>query len=371
MTTETDWLRGRTIALVLGPSEGGIGAHVRVLAGRLCAAGAAVTVCGPPATERLFDFAATGAHFEPLPIRPGPHPLADRRAVVRLRQLIAGVDLVHAHGLRAGRVAVRSRGTSSPVVVSWHNAVLATGVRRRVYQWLEREIATGATLNLAVSSDLVARIRSLGGLAEWAPVGADRPSAAVASTRALRVELLPLDGDRPIVLAVGRLHAQKGFDVLVDAAALLAGRARIPLVVIAGEGPERAALERRIANAQAPVRLLGRRNDVTQLLAAADVVVMPSRWEGSPLAAHEALFAARPFVATAVGGLPDLAAGGAIALIPPDDADALAAAIARVIEDPAYAADLARRGALRALEWPDSQASADAVIGRYREILCR
>lgn len=370
MTAAANWLRGRTLCLALGTSAGGVGSHVRVLTGRLRTAGADVTVCGPPATQQLFDFAAAGASFVPVPILQGVHPISDRRAVEQLRIAAAGADLLHAHGMRAGYVAVRARQSAMPVVVTWHNAVLARGVRRRVFERVERTIAARANLNLAVSSDLVARIRLFGGLAELAPVGADRPTAAAVSRQDTRSRLLAPAGDRPIVLAVGRLHPQKGFDVLVEAAALLAHRSPQPLFVIAGEGPARTALERRIAHSNAPVLLLGRRDDVADLLAAADVVAMPSRWEGSPLAAHEAMFAARPLVATAVGGLPDLAAGAAIELVPPDDAVVLAATIAHLIDEPEYAAGLAARGAKRALEWPDGQASAEDVIRRYREILC-
>jgi glycosyltransferase involved in cell wall biosynthesis len=360
-------VRGRTICLVLGSSEGGVGAHVRVLADRLVTLGATVVVCGPAATQQLFDFVAAGARFEPLPVSAGIRPLADRRAVALLRGVVAGADLVHAHGLRAGFVAVRAAQARVPVVVTWHNAVLAGGPRRQLFAAIEKRIAREATLNLAVSSDLVARIRALGGVAELAPVGATPSHSPAGSTDATRAELGA--GDRPLVLSVGRLHPQKGFDVLIQAAGLLAGRVPAPLFAVAGDGPMRAELQRRIGRTAVPVRLLGRRADVPELLAAADVVVMPSRWEGSPLAAHEALLAGRPVVATAVGGLPDLAAGGAIDLVPAGDAAALAAAIARLLDDPEYAAALAARGAARALTWPDGMASADAAISRYAGML--
>jgi glycosyltransferase involved in cell wall biosynthesis len=360
-------VRDRFICLVLGTSEGGVGTHVRVLAARLTAAGATVVVCGPAATQELFDFAAAGANFVPLPVTQGVRPLADRRAVTLLRSVIGSADLVHAHGLRAGYVAVRAAPARTPVVVTWHNAVLGSGPRRRLLASIERRIAANATLNLAVSSDLVARIRAFGGVAELAPVGAMRPRALERTCEATRGELGAVG--RPLVLSVGRLHPQKGFDLLVQAAASLAGRVPAPLFAIAGEGPARRALERAISRAGAPVRLLGRRGDVPELLAAADVVVMTSRWEGSPLAAHEALFAGRPVVAAAVGGLPDLGADGAVDLVRAGDVPVLAAAIARILDDHDHAARLAARGAARALTWPDGTASADAVIGRYDELL--
>ena len=359
-------MTGPNIALLLGTSDGGVGAHVRVLARRLVESGAAVVVYGPVATEERFDFTGTGAGFAAVRVSQGPRPLADRAAVAAFRASAIGADLVHAHGLRAGFIAVRAAPAGVPVVVTWHNAVLATGLARRIYAVIEKRIATGAALNLAVSSDLVARIRELGGIAELAPVGSTRRTPT-RSVQSVRSELAA--GERPIVLSVGRLHPQKGLDTLVDAAVALKSRRPVPLFVVAGEGPQRADLERRIAAGAAPVQLLGRRDDVPDLLAAADVVAMPSRWEGSPLAAHEALLAARPLVAAAVGGIPDLASDGAIKLVPPGDPHALASAIALLLEDPVAARELAARGLRRAQDWPDSEASADAAIERYASLL--
>ncbi len=360
-------LHDRPVALVLGTSEGGVGAHVRVVAERLMRAGAHAHVCGPEATERLFVFTGTGAVFDPVGIENGVRPLADRRAVATLVALVRDAHLVHAHGLRAGFVAARAVPLHIPLLVTWHNAVLGSAARRRALAAIERRVARRATINLAVSGDLVARITELGGKAQLAPVGALPPSAANRDPADVRAEL---GADvRPLVVAVGRLHSQKGFDTLVDAAALLAGRRLKPLVVIAGEGPDRQALLDRIAATDAPVRLLGRRDDVPDLLRAADVVAMPSRWEGSPIAAHEAMFAGRAIVASAVGGLPDMAADGALALVPPGDATALAGEIARLLDDPEAAGALGARAARRAAQWPDAIASADAVLDVYASLL--
>src|SRR6185436_6657177 len=95
--------------------------------------------------------------------------------------------------------------------------------------------------------------------------------------------------DRPLLLAVGRLESAQGYDLLLDAAEMWSALDPAPLVAVAGEGGQRAALERRIEAARLPVLLLGRRDDVPDLLAAADVVVLPSRWEARALIAQEAL----------------------------------------------------------------------------------
>ena len=118
--------------------------------------------------------------------------------------------------------------------------------------------------------------------------------------------------------------------MLLDALALLRDRPARPIVaVVAGDGPLEAQLRRRVADEQLPARLLGVRGDVPDLLAAADVVVVPSSWEGQPLIVQEALRAGCAIVATDVGGTREVT-GDAARLVPPGDASALAVAVAAV-----------------------------------------
>jgi glycosyltransferase involved in cell wall biosynthesis len=170
--------------------------------------------------------------------------------------------------------------------------------------------------------------------------------------------------DRPLLLCVGRLHPQKGYPVLLDAAGTWAGRDPVPLIAIAGSGPSEEALAARIAAEGLPVRLLGRRPDVPDLLAAASVVVLPSVWEARALVAQEALRAGVPLVATRVGGIPELV-GDAALLVPYGDSAALASAVGRVLDDPELAAELAARGRRQAATWPDDAGTAEAVVGAY------
>ncbi len=361
---------GRRLALVLATSTGGVGQHVRSVSAALVAAGAQVLVCGPAATDELFDFSAGGAAFAPVEIAPGLRPLADLRAVRRLRRRTAHCELVHAHGLRAGLVArLAGTGRPGPLVVSWHNRVLATGLRARALTPLERRVARGADVGLGASEDLVTRIRALGGrdvrLGEVAAPALPPPATPPA---AIRAELGATD--RPLVLAVGRLHPQKGFDVLIRAAAGWRDRTPVPLVAIAGDGPLQSRLAGQIAATGAPVRLLGRREDVADLLAAADLVVLPSRWEARSLVAQEALRAGRPLVATTVGGLPGLVADGAT-LVAPDDPAALDLAVLRLLDHPDRAAALAARGQARSLTWPTEADTAAHLARLYAELLGR
>jgi glycosyltransferase involved in cell wall biosynthesis len=178
---------------------------------------------------------------------------------------------------------------------------------------------------------------------------------------------LGVDG-RPLVLAVARLHPQKALDVLVEAAGSWSGREPRPLVAVAGSGPAEADLRAQIERTGAPVRLLGHRDDVADLLAACDVAVVTSRWEARQLFAQEAMKAGRPLVVTAVGGLPGLVRDGAV-VIPPGDVEAVTTAVERVLDDPVHAAALASRGLAVAATWPTPQDTLDQVRAVYAELV--
>jgi len=136
---------------------------------------------------------------------------------------------------------------------------------------------------------------------------------------------------------------------------------------VAGGGPDEAALRTLIADRRAPVRLLGRRTDVPDLLAAADLVVLTSRWEARSLVAQEALLLGRPLVASAVGGLPKLLGDGA-RLVPARDVDALDTAVRHLLTNPSERADLAERGRTRAAGWPTPDDTVTQVAAVYQEL---
>ncbi|MER7358413.1 glycosyltransferase family 4 protein [Nonomuraea dietziae] len=137
-----------------------------------------------------------------------------------------------------------------------------------------------------------------------------------------------------------------------------------PLFLVAGEGPLRAALQARIDAERLPVRLLGNRDDIPDLLAAATMVVWPSRWEGQPLSLSEALTAGKPVVATAVGGIPELM-GDAGVLVPYGDVEAMRAAVRELIDDPAERRRRAQAAARRGAELPDAADAVEAVLAAY------
>ncbi|GLY24238.1 glycosyltransferase family 4 protein [Micromonospora sp. NBRC 101691] len=356
-----------TVALLLASSTGGVGQHVRSVTRGLVAQGTSVLVCGPAATQEQFDFVGAGARFTPVEIPASPTP-ADARAVLALRRALAAepVDVVHAHGLRAGLVAVLAR-PAAPLVVTWHNAVLAGGLRGRLSGLAERLVARRARVALGASSDLVARVTALGAAdARLAPVAAPTLPPPRRRRAAVRAEFAVTPG-QPLILSVGRLHPQKRYDVLVDAAARWRDRTPPPVVVIAGSGPAYLPLAARVSAARAPVTLLGHRTDVADLLAGADLAVVTSDWEARQLFAQEAMRAGVPLVATGVGGLPELV-GDAAVLIPSDDVDAVDRAVRDLLDDESRRADLARRGTERAATWPTETDTVAALADLYADL---
>ncbi|GAA3451660.1 glycosyltransferase family 4 protein [Dactylosporangium matsuzakiense] len=357
------------IALVLASSTGGIGRHVGMLAEGLVARGHEVSVHGPAATGEQFGFAGHGATFVPVEIPASPQP-GDVLAVRALRRSLRGVDVVHAHSLRAGLVAALARPAGTPTVVTWHNLVLATGLRARLYHPLERRVARAADVTLAVSSDLAARATELGARdVRPAKVPAPVPGAPTRTRDEVRAELGAEPG-QPFVLAVGRLHPQKGFETLVSAAARWRDRDPEPFTAIAGSGPSYMSLAQRISEEHAPVHLLGHRTDVPDLLGAADLVVATSVWEGQPLFIQETLAAGVPLVSTAVGGVPEVV-GTAARLVEPADVDAVHDAVVALLDDPAARAELARRGRERAATWPTERDAVDQAEAVYAELRAR
>jgi glycosyltransferase involved in cell wall biosynthesis len=176
-------------------------------------------------------------------------------------------------------------------------------------------------------------------------------------------------GDEPIVLYLGRLTVEKGVRILARAAHHLAECRPNLVVLVAGEGPERANLEREAARSPA-LRLLGHRDDVPVLLSACDVVVAPSLREGQSLVALEALAAGRAIVASAVGGLAELAAeSGAVRSVPAGEPALLAEALDDLLADANARARLGERGRLYVRTKGGWDAMVERVVAVYREVI--
>jgi glycosyltransferase involved in cell wall biosynthesis len=278
--------------------------------------------------------------------------------------------LVHCHTGRAnwiGGLAARWAGVPALSTRRMDRRV-ARGLRTRwLYRGLLRRVA-------AISPAVAQRLRDAGVPPErirliWSSVDPERlqPTATRQALRA-RLDAAP---DTLCLLVAANLVHRKGIDVLLAAYAALASRECTELW-IAGDGPERGALEAtatRLGVAER-VRFLGQRSDVPDLLEACDVFVLPSRLEGLGVAALEAMARSRPVVASAVGGLAETVVADETGLLaPPGDAPALAAAIGRLLADPALRQRLGAAGAARVGEQFLAEQMVGAYESLYREIL--
>jgi glycosyltransferase involved in cell wall biosynthesis len=329
-----------------------------------------VLIC-PPHSRAAAEAARRGVACATVPMRNDLDMLAVARLARRLRQ--TPVDLVHLHTGRAawlGAPAARLAGVPA-VVTRRMDRPIRKGMRTRlIYHRLTRRV-------IAISPRVADRLLA-GGVDPARIVGI--PSAVdparVRPSRdrvAVREQYGAADHDF-VLLTLTSLVARKGLDVLLDAVGALGGCGLRPLVWIAGEGPERAALINRAAGlgVDRQVRLLGPVAEVGDLLAASDVFVLPSRHEGLGVAALEAMAAGRPVVASAVGGLGDAVVDGRTGLlVPPGNVAGLTAALGRMLHDAPLRARLGAAGPRRIAEGFMPEQMVEAYEQVYREVLAR
>jgi len=391
------------VVMVVGRSTGGIGVHVGQLSEELRRLGHEVKVVTDPRTADRFGWAdalrwwpaAGGA------VRWWPAAGGAVRWVPRMRRLLAGADVVHAHGLQAGALVTLSLGPLGPLrqlrslpwsrslsaaghrprfVVSLHNAVPWHGARApcggahgagaKAGAAVALRVVRAADLVTGASSDLVARAEQLGArAAELAPVPSPRVVSLLTQDvpnpverSALAVTLLGRDVlHLPLVVTISRIAPQKSLRVLVTAA----GELQTPVVwAVIGDGDPALLADLEQTAAGTCVRFIGARTDIDSWLRAATVFVLPSAWEARALVVQEAMAAGTPVVATDVGGLPDLLAGAG-ALVPAASPAALAAAVDGLLGDAERRAELSRRGRARARSWADGEGTARQWVSWY------
>ncbi len=350
------------VLLLLGPSTGGIRAHVGALAGALEERGWEVGVAGPAG---VLDGIRPLDHVVPVPGGTAPRAIVlGRRA---LRRVAPRYHLVHAHGLKAGWVAALA-ALDIPLVVSVHNLVLdeVAGRVAPLLRVLEAALIRRADATIAISDEVARRFTGVPGAARLTTVAPLGPAPVVRTSAAdVRARLgVPPGGH--LVVTAARLHPQKGLLDLVEAADLLRRRVDGLRWVVLGEGPQRAELEALVAARRLGdvVVLAGSRPTVADELAAADVVAVTSRWESGPLVVLEAIALGRPVVATSVGLVPDVVGPSVGWVVPVGDPEAMADALAEVLVAPP-SARASRPGADR--YGPDRLVPPIEAV--YREVL--
>lgn len=341
-------------------AAGGVRAHIRQVSQLLAKDGHQVLLAGPSNVISPAPDAVSGACLRTYQIDIGARPSgADLKALRQLKQLAVTVEVIHAHGLRAGALAVlaakRLPAAKRPrVVVTLHNLPVGSAPTRLVGKALHLVVVKGADYVLTVSPDLLEKAKQLGlkaGEIAVVPAPARGCMDHVAQPEISQDSAQSLDAGSgvdsgsgygassgtdcdaaPCLLTIARLAPQKGLDLLLEAATLIKQRGIDFTWLVAGDGPLKAQLNQQIADAALPVKLLGRREDIGALLSQADVVVQTSYWEGQPLTLREAMQAGRAIVATDVGGSAYTLAGCGQLVEP--QAGPLADAVVAVITNP-------------------------------------
>ncbi|MEZ4682496.1 MAG: glycosyltransferase [Caldilineaceae bacterium] len=304
----------------------------------------------------------------------------DPRSVIALIRYIKrhNIDLLHTH-LLYGDILGRLVGAllRLPVVSTLQNDPRDNHHARIDKRWLNRLTASLAATHLVTVSDQIRQ----GFLEEW------QLDAAQVSTIYNAVNLAPFlaipeppataqpataTAARPLTITtIGRLKPQKGQHLLLDAVKpLFADHPDVRLLIV-GEGPLAAQLQMQAANLGIADRVAftGLQSDIPQILAQTDIFVLPSLWEGLPLAAIEAMAAARPVILTNVGGnrelIPHEREG---ILIPPNDIQALSDALLALLHDPEQRRALGQQARLRAQQAFDMRVITKQYEALYRRI---
>jgi len=344
------------VLLTCGPTMGGIRRHLDTLAAELPRHGCEVAFAGPSSVR----LTAPVSRF-PVELADRPRPLRDVRALFALKAAARSwkADLIHAQGVKAALLALLAfPALRPPVVVTfqnlWHGGPLTVPLRL-----LAPRASAAIAVSAAVRESLLAR--------------GVRPRAfRVIYNSVDLAAFFPAPGreERPFTATfLGRLTEEKGIRVLLEAARRLASREGLRLVV-AGDGPLRAEVEREADRPGTPLVFLGPQTEVLPVLHGADAVLMPSMSEGLGITALEAMACALPVVASRVGGLPEAVAEGETGLlVPPGDAEALARAVEELAASPERAQALGSAGRRRVEQEFGQEQTIGQLLQVYAEIL--
>lgn len=370
---------GPRVLHITQPVDGGVARVVRDLTAAQLAAGLHVTVACPADSElasRLRELGAEVADWQATR-SPGPTLLSEVR---RLRRVLAAVRpaLVHAHSAKAGlagRLAVRGRVPTVFQPHAWSFEAVGGVTETLALRW-ERWGARWADRVVCVSEGERERGVRAGVRATWSvvPNGVDtarfRPAPDARAVRAALPQLSSLSGtgSAPLVVCVGRLCRQKGQDVLLDAWPAVVRRVPDARLVLVGDGPEAARLR---AAAPEGVLFAGAAPDAVPWYQAADLVVLPSRWEGMALAPLEAMACGRAVVLTEVDGARECLPPRApeLAPVPVGRPEPLADRIAALLLDPAARDAFGAECRAHALTAHDVGRATRAVTELYGELL--
>jgi glycosyltransferase involved in cell wall biosynthesis len=356
-----------TALQLLGPSAGGIRVHVATLASGLEELGVAAPVVGPAGV-----LAGLGVQAGEVPVPAGMSPTGLWRARRALAEWRPACDLVHAHGLKAAWTSVGGR-PRRPVVLTVHNVVLDASAGRwaEVQRRLERAVLRSADRVIALTSTMASELSDVVPESRLRVVlPASPPPSVTRGPDEVRSEL-GVPAGAPLVVCAARLHPQKDLPTLLRAWQLVARRHPDAQLRVLGDGPLHAELDELVERlgVGASARLVGRVPGAVDHLAAADISVMTSLWEGASIVLAESTRLGVPVVSTPTGMAPDLLDGtrGGV-IVPVGDHEAVAAALVDLLDHPERARELGERGRAHAEEVFDTRRAVQAVADVYREV---
>ncbi|MEU5413177.1 glycosyltransferase family 4 protein [Streptomyces clavifer] len=364
-----------TVLHLVQPVEGGVARVVTDLVAAQVRAGLRPVVACPPDGPLAAEAADAGARVCAWPAERVPGPRLGREVTTAARLVRAcAPDVIHAHSAKAGlvgRLAVRGLVPTVFQPHAWSFEALEGRAAGMAMAW-ERFGARWSDRILCVSESERRAGERAGIAARWSVIhngidlGRFRPGGGAASARASLALLDGVPADAPLVVCVGRLSRQKGQDVLLRA--WDRPRARDARLVLVGDGPYGDELRR---TAPPGVLFAGATRDVRPWIHAADVLVLPSRWEGMALAPLEAMACGRPVLLSDVNGARESLPPGHAphCLVPPEDPAALAAALSALLADPALRAELGRTAERHTRAAFDVTKTADEVLRLYRELV--
>ncbi|MFE5487468.1 glycosyltransferase family 4 protein [Streptomyces sp. NPDC056527] len=348
--------------------DGGVARVVTDLVRAQLAAGWRVAVACPPDTPLAAAVQAEGAglHAWRAGRDPGPRLVRETRDLARLIRTV-GPALVHAHSAKAGlcaRLALRGRIPTVYQPHAWSFEAVDGPVAAVALRW--ERLAARWTRRIICVSDAERRTGEEAGVrAAWSVIHNGVDVTRFAADAADDIADAPTGG--PLVVCVGRLCRQKGQDMLLDAWPAVLAEVPTARLVLVGDGPEG---ERLRAAAPDSVRFAGAVDDTAPWYRAADLVVLPSRWEGMALAPLEAMASGRPVVVSDVDGARESLPPGhePLCLVPPEDPAALAAAVGRLLGGPELRRTLGREAHEHVLSRFDVRRTGAAVADVYREL---
>jgi glycosyltransferase involved in cell wall biosynthesis len=283
-----------------------------------------------------------------------------------------GIDLVHSHGYKANFYALlAARLAKVPVIATCHNW-LGESRSMRAYARLDRYLLRFFD-GVAVVSKSVGEQLGHAGTRQRVrviPNGVPTHGPEIGSELADQIRT----ADRIVVGTVGRLSAEKGVSVLIEAASKICPDFPQAFFVVVGDGPLRSSLEARVRELGMRGQFLfaGERNDVNQIYRYFDVYVLPSFQEGMPMALLEAMAAGVPVVATKVGGVPDLLCDPSVGtLVEPGNPTAIATGIGDLLRDQSRRELMGSKARSRVEEQFSAAAMAQNYVELYQEALLR